>query len=164
MLLLSDWQKQPSLLWIQVHTRGVLFVTKQFTFLSGSFFKFIAGVFLFRKGYLGQRNGTGHLSLELFPDSWSPSTRRCLFCVDFFLVFLEKMRALSEAKDAEFQWIGCVLWPVSLVCYKIMVKTCKLDVCISVNLQLLETNRFCFAYFVLCLFMPVNSQVFSLKG
>lgn len=129
MLLLSDWQKQPSLLWIQVHTRGVLFVTKQFTFLSGSFFKFIAGIFLFRKGYLGQRNGTGHLSFS--PTAEAHQQKDAYFVLIFFLVFLEKMRALSEAKDAEFQWIGCVLWPVPLVCYKIMVKTCKLDVCIS---------------------------------
>lgn len=44
--------------------RGALFVTKQFTFLSGSFFRFIAGVFSFRKGYLSQKNETGHLSFS----------------------------------------------------------------------------------------------------
>lgn len=90
-----------------MHTRGVLFVTKQFTFLSGSFFKFIAGVFLFRKGYLGQGNGTGHLSFS--PTAEAHQQEDAYFVLIFFLVFLEKMRALSEAKDAEFQRIGCVL-------------------------------------------------------
>lgn len=42
------------------------------------------------------------------------------FVLIFFLVFLEKMRALSEAKDAEFQWVGSILRPVPLVCYKII--------------------------------------------
>lgn len=35
-LCFSHWQKQPSLLCVQVHIRDVLFVAKQITFLSGS--------------------------------------------------------------------------------------------------------------------------------
>lgn len=90
LLLLSDWQKQPSLLWIQVHTRDVLFVIKQFTVFSGSFFKFIAGVFSFRKGYLGQRNETGHLIFS--PTAEGHKQKDAYFVLVFLLMFLEKMR------------------------------------------------------------------------
>lgn len=81
--------------------RGVLFVTKQFTFFClVSFLKFIAGVFSFRKRYLGQRGS---------PTAEAHQQKDAYFLLIFFLVLLEKMRALSQAKDAEFLWVDSIL-------------------------------------------------------
>lgn len=64
----------------------------------GSFFKFIAVVFSFRKGYLSQRNETGHLSFS--PTAEANQQNDAYFVLIFFLVFLWKIGVLSEAKDA----------------------------------------------------------------
>lgn len=136
--------------------RGVLFVTKQFTFFVWLvFWNSLLGCF--------------HLERDTWVRGASPTAeahqqKDAYFLLIFFLVLLEKMRALSQAKDAEFLWVGSILWPVPLVCYKIMVKTYRLDICISLWIcSYLKQIRFCFAYFLLCLFMPVNSQLFFFK-
>lgn len=94
---------------MQVHIRDVLFVSKQFTFLSGSFFKFIVEVFSFRKGYLSQRKETGQLRV-FFPQQLKPINKKMYIWFHWFcsLVFLEKIRTVLEAKDAKFQWIGSI--------------------------------------------------------
>lgn len=89
---------------MQVHVRDVLFVAKQFTFLSGSFFKFIVEVFSFRKGYL-----SGQLRV-FFPQQLKPINKKMYIWFHWVcsLVFLEKIRTVLEAKDAKFQWIGSI--------------------------------------------------------